>query len=409
MLLNNLDPEVAEHPGAARRLRRLGPGRAESRRAARDRPHAAPAPRGRDAARPERQACRRVPDGRVGAARPHRELAARPALGDLGRVPPARGRGADDVRPDDRRAAGSTSARRGSCRARTRRSPPRASSTSARPISAGGRSSPPVSAGWAARSRSPRRWRARRSSASRSTRVAIERRLETRYLDEVADSLDDGLARVRGAAAEGRALSVGLLGNAATVFPELAARGEHFDLVTDQTAAHDPLTGYVPAEVPFEEAAALRAARPGRVRASRARVDRGARRGDDRVRPRGLLRLRLRQQSAGRGATTRAWATRSHTRASSRRTSGRSSVAGSGRSGGRRSPATRRTSTRSTASSRRSSRTTCSSSAGSSSRRGESPSRGCRRASAGSATATARRPGSRSTSSCARARCRRRS
>jgi urocanate hydratase len=86
----------------------------------------------------------------------------------------------------------------------------------------------------------------------------IERRLETRYLDEVADSLDDAVGRVRSAAAEGRALSVGLLGNAATVFPELAARGEHFDLVTDQTAAHDPLTGYIPAEVPFEEAAALR-------------------------------------------------------------------------------------------------------------------------------------------------------
>jgi urocanate hydratase len=90
----------------------------------------------------------------------------------------------------------------------------------------------------------------------------IERRLETRYLDEVADSLDDGLARVRAAAAEGRPLSVGVLGNAATVFPELAARGEHFDLVTDQTAAHDPLTGYVPAEVPFEEAEALRVRDP---------------------------------------------------------------------------------------------------------------------------------------------------
>jgi urocanate hydratase len=98
----------------------------------------------------------------------------------------------------------------------------------------------------------------------------IERRLETRYLDEVAGSLEDALARVRAAAAEGRALSVGLLGNAATVFPELAARGEHFDLVTDQTAAHDPLTGYVPAEVPFEEAEALRARDPdGYVRLAR--------------------------------------------------------------------------------------------------------------------------------------------
>jgi urocanate hydratase len=90
----------------------------------------------------------------------------------------------------------------------------------------------------------------------------IERRLEARYLDEVATSLDDALARVRSAAADGRALSVGLLGNAASVFPELAARGEHFDLVTDQTAAHDPLVGYIPAEVPIEEADGLRARDP---------------------------------------------------------------------------------------------------------------------------------------------------
>jgi urocanate hydratase len=90
----------------------------------------------------------------------------------------------------------------------------------------------------------------------------IERRLATRYLDEAARSLDDALARVRAAAAEKRALSVGLLGNAASVFRELAARGEHFDLVTDQTAAHDPLTGYVPAEVPIEEAEGLRARDP---------------------------------------------------------------------------------------------------------------------------------------------------
>src|SRR6478735_7638136 len=88
---------------------------------------------------------------------------------------------------------------------------------------------------------------------------SIDRRLAMRYVDEQASSLDDAVSRVRAAAAEGRALSVALLGNAADVFPELVARDEHFDLVTDQTAAHDPLTGYVPAEVPIEEAAALRA------------------------------------------------------------------------------------------------------------------------------------------------------
>jgi len=86
----------------------------------------------------------------------------------------------------------------------------------------------------------------------------IERRLETRYLDEAADSLDDALARVRAAAGERRALSVGLLGNAADLVPELAARGQHFDFVTDQTAAHDPLNGYVPVGLSVEEADRLR-------------------------------------------------------------------------------------------------------------------------------------------------------
>jgi urocanate hydratase len=90
----------------------------------------------------------------------------------------------------------------------------------------------------------------------------IERRLETRYLDEATDSLDEALARIRAAAAERRALSVGLLGNAAEVVPALARRGEHFDLVTDQTAAHDPLNGYVPRGLSVEEAAALRSSDP---------------------------------------------------------------------------------------------------------------------------------------------------
>jgi urocanate hydratase len=90
----------------------------------------------------------------------------------------------------------------------------------------------------------------------------IRRRIETRYLDEAAESLDDALERVRAAAAEGRALSVGLVGNAAEVVPDLAARGEHFDFVTDQTAAHDPLNGYVPAGLSLEEADQLRAANP---------------------------------------------------------------------------------------------------------------------------------------------------
>ena len=90
----------------------------------------------------------------------------------------------------------------------------------------------------------------------------IERRLQTRYLDEATESIDEAVALVRSAADEGRGLSVGLLGNAADVVPELARRGEHFDLVTDQTAAHDPLTGYVPQGLDVVEAAALRASDP---------------------------------------------------------------------------------------------------------------------------------------------------
>jgi urocanate hydratase len=90
----------------------------------------------------------------------------------------------------------------------------------------------------------------------------IERRLRTRYLDEAADSVDEALRRVRDAAREGRALSVGLLGNAADVVPELARRGEPFDLVTDQTAAHDPLNGYVPRGLTVEEAGRLRSSDP---------------------------------------------------------------------------------------------------------------------------------------------------
>jgi urocanate hydratase len=90
----------------------------------------------------------------------------------------------------------------------------------------------------------------------------IRRRLETRYLDEATESVDEAIKLVRAAARKDRALSVGLLGNAADVVPELAARGEHFDLVTDQTAAHDPLNGYVPQGLDVEAAAELRAREP---------------------------------------------------------------------------------------------------------------------------------------------------
>jgi urocanate hydratase len=89
-------------------------------------------------------------------------------------------------------------------------------------------------------------------------RDRIARRLETRYLDEAADDLEDAIARVESAKAAGRALSVGVEGNAADVFPELLRRGVDVDIVTDQTSAHDPLRGYVPRGFTLAEAAELR-------------------------------------------------------------------------------------------------------------------------------------------------------
>jgi urocanate hydratase len=98
-------------------------------------------------------------------------------------------------------------------------------------------------------------------------RHRIERRLVTRYLDEASESLDDALARARAAQAAGQPLSIGLLGNAADVLPELVRRGVVPDLVTDQTSAHDPLNGYVPNGITPEKALRLREKDPKRYMA----------------------------------------------------------------------------------------------------------------------------------------------
>jgi urocanate hydratase len=86
----------------------------------------------------------------------------------------------------------------------------------------------------------------------------IRRRIETRYLDEEADSLDDAIERCMRAKRERRPLSVGVVGNAAEVFPALLERGFEADIVTDQTSAHDPLNGYVPKGRSVDDAAGLR-------------------------------------------------------------------------------------------------------------------------------------------------------
>jgi urocanate hydratase len=81
----------------------------------------------------------------------------------------------------------------------------------------------------------------------------IDMRLRTRYLDEQAADLDDALARIDAHCAAGRAVSVGLLGNAAEILPELVRRGVRPDAVTDQTSAHDPVHGYLPAGWTLEQ------------------------------------------------------------------------------------------------------------------------------------------------------------
>src|SRR5699024_8864623 len=82
--------------------------------------------------------------------------------------------------------------------------------------------------------------------------VRARRRLDTRYLDELADGLDDAVDRVTRARDNREAVSVGLIGNAAEVLPELLRRGVHVDIVTDQTSAHDPLS-YLPTGVAVDE------------------------------------------------------------------------------------------------------------------------------------------------------------
>ncbi|MGH7652982.1 MAG: urocanate hydratase [Gemmatimonadaceae bacterium] len=90
----------------------------------------------------------------------------------------------------------------------------------------------------------------------------IQKRLETKYLDRRARDLDEALDLISGATRSGEAVSIGVLGNAADVLPEIFRRGIIPDVVTDQTSAHDMLNGYVPAGIPYAAAIAMRARDP---------------------------------------------------------------------------------------------------------------------------------------------------
>jgi urocanate hydratase len=90
----------------------------------------------------------------------------------------------------------------------------------------------------------------------------LKRRVDKEYLDTIAGNLDEAWGLVRAARQESRALSVGLVGNCADILPEMVRRGWIPDIVTDQTSAHDPLHGYIPAGLTLEAAAALRTENP---------------------------------------------------------------------------------------------------------------------------------------------------
>ncbi|WP_221088601.1 urocanate hydratase [Deinococcus aquaedulcis] len=94
----------------------------------------------------------------------------------------------------------------------------------------------------------------------------MQKRLDTRYLDEVADNLDDAIRRAEGYKAQGVARSIGVRGNAAELVPQLVAMNWTPDLITDQTSAHDPMWGYIPPVSADEDAGKLRSEQPEEYR-----------------------------------------------------------------------------------------------------------------------------------------------
>lgn len=96
-------------------------------------------------------------------------------------------------------------------------------------------------------------------------RTRIQRRLDTRYLDRMVDNLEEALTLAQEAKKKGEPLSIGLLGNAAEILPDMIQRGSIPDIVTDQTSAHDPLNGYLPRGMTLEAAATLRKENPEKL------------------------------------------------------------------------------------------------------------------------------------------------
>ena len=201
---------------------------------------------------------------RGSAARAHRQRQPGGPLVQLGRVHAPGAAGPDDVRADDRRARGSTSAARALFRERSRRLPPWRGN-----ISAGrSRASVVVSGGMGGMGGAQPLAATMNGACFLGIEVdpqRIERRIETGYCDRMAHDWTKRCALTKRVAQE--AISVGLVGNCADVLPELVRRGFVPDALTDQTSAHDPLNGYVPNGMTLRGGAGAARGRPGRVRA----------------------------------------------------------------------------------------------------------------------------------------------
>ena len=364
MLMNNLDPEVAERPQDL--VVYGGTGRAARSWEAFDAivRHAAHPRRRRDAARAVGQAGRRVSHARVGAARADRQLQPRARVGDVGRVPPARGARADDVRPDDRRVVDlhrQPGHRAGHLRVLRRdRAPPlrrlagRHDHADRRPRRHGRRA--------AARRDHERRRGALRRGRPRAHRAAPARPATWTSWPTTSTTPSPAAASAK---AQRRALSVGLCANAADVLPALLAaglRGRHRHR-PDQRARPAHRLRPEPDDARGGRRAARR--RPRRVRPARAapRSRPTARRWSASWTPAPRSSTTATACAPRRGSA--ASSARSPTPASSPPTSARCSARARARSAGWRSPATRPTSPPPTARCSRSSPTTRASPAGS--------------------------------------------
>ena len=245
MLMNNLDPDVAERPGELVVYGGIG-------RAARDwqclRPDRRDAPAAggrRDAAGPVGQAGRRVPHPRRRAARADRQLEPRAALGDLGPFQRARSQGPDDVRPDDRRLVDLhrlAGHRAGHLRDLRRDGPPALRRRSLRQVD------PDRRPGRHGRRAAARRHHGRRLDAGRRVPAVAHRdapahRLCRRRGRRPRRGAGDHRARRR---KERRPSPSGCSATRPRSLPELVRRGVRPDVVTDQTSAHDPVNGYLP-------------------------------------------------------------------------------------------------------------------------------------------------------------------